>query len=210
LLPSCTRPRFSRGLDHDRGEPAPPDPFSRENRAGKWDFLGKKGTWRNIPENGPQFWGGPRFSVNREARFTETRGPPTLEGDFVLEVRRTENSGLTSPGEGRSPENHYLPGFFGAPAYLLQYCTRPRFSRVLDLFRGEPARPDPFSREIVLVSGIFREKGDLAQYPGKWTSSSEASSRTNYSAIGHRQMSEEFLRDGFATKSSSGGGARGA
>jgi hypothetical protein len=49
--------------------------------------------------------------------------------------------------EGRSPGNHYLPGFFGAPAYLLQYCTRPRFSRVLDLFRGEPARPDPYSGE---------------------------------------------------------------
>jgi hypothetical protein len=51
----------------------------------------------------------------------------------------------TSGGEGRSPGNHYLPGFFGAPAYLLQYCTRPRFSRVLDLFRGEPGRPEGFS-----------------------------------------------------------------
>jgi hypothetical protein len=68
------------------------------------------------------------------------------------------------PGEGRSLQNHYLPGFFGAPAYLLQYCTRPRFSRVLDLFRGEPARPDPFSREPGLVSGVGE------QYPGKWTS----------------------------------------
>jgi hypothetical protein len=68
------------------------------------------------------------------------------------------------PGEGRSLQNHYLQGIFWAPAYMLQYCTRPRFSRVLDLFRGEPARPDPFSREPGLVSGAGE------QYPGKWTS----------------------------------------